>query len=74
MQKRDVKQRKRGFKPIGRLQEQRTHMHLLSFEMTLPNIHRFSDINDLFGPIVIFPDRSIELVAAVQFPSSHRKL
>ena len=44
------------------------------FHTVQENILQFSDSNDLFGPIVIFPDSSIEIVVAVLFPYSHHKL
>ena len=46
----------------------------LRFHTVQANVYRFSDSNGLFGPIVIFPDRSIKLVVTVWFPSSHCKL
>ena len=44
------------------------------FHTVQENIHWFIDRNDLFSPMVILPNRSIELAVAVYFPSSHSKL
>ena len=35
-----LKEKKRDFKPIVKVQEQKAHMHQLSFEMTLPHCSR----------------------------------
>ena len=44
------------------------------FHTVQANIHQFSDSNDLFSTISIFPGCSIKLVVAVQFLSSCCKL
>ena len=69
--KRDFQQKNEVFNQLAECRNRKLtciNYHLKwRFHTVQENIHQFSDINDLFGPIVIYPDSSIELVVAVLY-------